>query len=68
MAQYGDIKISDDLTATMRRCNTCKKLILIEEKHNGVSHTMAQIASHWDCLTPEQQAAAIKHYHITEIV
>lgn len=55
--------------ATIAAVSYClASLLEKEERHNGVSHTMAQIASHWDCLTPEQQAAAIKYYRLTEIV
>lgn len=62
MAQYGDIRISDNMHGRLRKCQTCGELILVEECYNGVSHTMGQVASHWKCLTPEQQAAATTHY------
>lgn len=64
MAKYGNVEISDNMHGRLKPCGICYKMILVEETHNGVSHLMSQVASHWDCLTPEQQAAAKQHYKL----
>lgn len=45
---------------------SCGRRILVEQTLFGASHTASTKVCCWDCLTPEQQAAASKKYQLDE--